>query len=328
MLNGMNLAAISEFVHEIKQVPREAQIAFGVEARLAPDGSALVSIETIHAGSIRIPRRFSPRLSTTGMSKDDREWQPTPQECLLAGLGSCALIVYVQALTLRGVALDGLEVAPWLDFPRIGYDVRVHGDIPNELGHWVAEQVKKYSPNHRTIAEPNPVSAFVNGDAIRFDHSEAMPLAARTSLRLRWRFGTQVEVRAVTDRPHMPAFHEVDQPKQLLGIDRAPNPQEWLLAGFAGELALGMADRLSEQERPALRVHVTGRVDLRGTLGVDAGVPVKVQDVQVRIDASPTRSLTAAVRESIEAGVVSRLIAQTHNLVCDVPTRFEQAIAL
>ena len=133
MLNGMNLAAISEFVHEIRRVPREAQIAFGVEARLAPDEKHARLDRDDTRGLDSNPAAFPPAAVDDGLSKDDREWQPTPQDCLLAGLGSCALIVYVQALTLRGVALDGLEVAPWLDFPGIGYDVRVHGDLPNEL---------------------------------------------------------------------------------------------------------------------------------------------------------------------------------------------------
>ena len=56
----------------------------------------------------------------------------------------------------------------------------------------------------------------------------------------------------------MPAFHEVDQPKQpVLTALRTLRSGSWRRSP---ELALGMADRLSEQERPALRARDrTGR---------------------------------------------------------------------
>lgn len=348
MLNGMSLAAISEFVHEIRRVPHEAQVIFGVTAHPTGHGSAVVSVETIHAGSIRIPRRFRLPISNTGVGKVEGQWLPTPHECLLAGLGSCALIVYVQALTLRGVALDGLEVVPRLELAptaagshptirHIGYDVHVQGDFPNELISWATERVRTFSPNHRTIAEQNRIAAFVNSetgpvsvpvsfDAHAPDRVTPATVTATHSLRLRWRFGTQIEVWGEPrgEGPGVPAFYEVDQPKQLLGIDRAPNPQEWLLAALAGELALRMSDLLPVEENGlGVSVQATGRLDLRGTLGVDHQVPTKVQDLQLQVK-GPSResaALTHIARQSIEAGVVSRLIAKEHNLVCDLPVR-------
>ena len=342
MLNGMSLAGISEFVHEIRNAPHEAQIVFRVAARPTADGDALVSVETVDAGSIRIPRRFCLQLSNGGSDEAGDQWRLTPYDCLLTGLGSCALIVYVQALTLRGVAIDGLEVAPVLEFTtsaagsllevrRLGYAVTVDGALQRDLLRWVDGQVRRYSPNYRTIAEQNPIAVFVGAAAgpapvpVAFDAGALDSAPENTmsshSVRLRWRFGTQIEVRrgSRSDVLPLPAVYEVDQPKQLLGIDRAPNPQEWLLASLAGELALRLSRDLPEAERHrGMTVRVSGRLDLRGTLGVDPDVPTKVQDLQVSVDGlSSDPDITHIVRRAFETGMVSRLIAHAQTLAGD-----------
>lgn len=272
MLNGFSLAGISEFVREIGDDPREARVTFGAHATPSGPGNALVDFATLGAGTIRVPRRFRLPLSLDGSAG------LLPMECALIGLGSCALIVYVQAFTLRGVPVTGLEVDVAVrpdetGEPSVGYTVSVDADTSFDVVRWAADRVSRYSPNHRTICEANDV-AFLDGGR---GAGPASDVEERCRIRLRWRFGTQIDVFREPEVLVTPEY-EVDQPKQLLGIDRAPNPQEWLLAGLAGELAMGDG---AADTGVADAMTVTGHTDLRGMLAVDPAVPVRMQDLTV-----------------------------------------------
>jgi uncharacterized OsmC-like protein len=66
----------------------------------------------------------------------------------------------------------------------------------------------------------------------------------------------------------------IDEPKELLGTNTAPNPQEVLMAAFnACTLATFVAAcAVKGVELAALRIETEGGLDLRGFLGIDPSV--------------------------------------------------------
>ena len=67
-----------------------------------------------------------------------------------------------------------------------------------------------------------------------------------------------------------------DEPTELLGTDSAPSPQDYLLGGMAAGMAFTFVLQASQRgiQLEALGPVVSGSLDLRGMLGLDATVPV------------------------------------------------------
>ena len=68
----------------------------------------------------------------------------------------------------------------------------------------------------------------------------------------------------------------MDEPTELLGTDSAPSPQDYLLGGMAVGMAFTFVLQASQHgiQLEALGPVVSGSLDLRGMLGLDATVPV------------------------------------------------------
>ena len=86
----------------------------------------------------------------------------------------------------------------------------------------------------------------------------------------------------------------IDEPRQLLGSNHAPNPQEYLLSGFVGCLMMAFVSGATAQniQLETLVIHVTGDLDLRGFLGTVGSASVGFSNLHYRIevcgDASPS----------------------------------------
>ncbi|WP_417620587.1 OsmC family protein [Parasphingorhabdus sp.] len=78
----------------------------------------------------------------------------------------------------------------------------------------------------------------------------------------------------------------IDEPRQLLGSNHAPNPQEYLLSGFAGCLMMAFVSGATAQDiqLETAVIHVTGDLDLRGFLGAGGSSSVGFSDLHYRIE--------------------------------------------
>ncbi|WAC02685.1 OsmC family protein [Lacinutrix neustonica] len=63
----------------------------------------------------------------------------------------------------------------------------------------------------------------------------------------------------------------IDEPSQLLGVNHAPNPAEYMLGGLAGCMAVTfMAGATAMKvEINELKIEIDGTLDLSGFLGID-----------------------------------------------------------
>ena len=80
----------------------------------------------------------------------------------------------------------------------------------------------------------------------------------------------------------------IDEPRQLLGTNYAPNPQEYLLSGVGACLmvAFTVGASMKEIQLESLKVTVSGELDLAGFLEVDSRAPVGFKQINYKIEVS------------------------------------------
>lgn len=93
---------------------------------------------------------------------------------------------------------------------------------------------------------------------------------------------------------------DIDEPKELGGTDRAPNPVEYLLGALGGcinVLVTTFADQFSVEVRE-LNVHIEGDLDPDGFLGKNPNVRPGYEEIRYRIDIdspSPNENIKALI---------------------------------
>lgn len=88
-----------------------------------------------------------------------------------------------------------------------------------------------------------------------------------------------------------------DEPRELLGEDTAPNPQELLLAALNACMSVGYAASAAAMgiELEKLEIETEGQLDLRGFLGLDPAIKPGYEEVRYTV-----RIRSSAPREKIE----------------------------
>ena len=154
----------------------------------------------------------------------------------------------------------------------------------------------------------NGISTAGLGEFVAETQDDPHEAKARYGVALRWQTGTRGELSALP--MHLGAHRItrnfrwlVDEPRQLLGTNQGPNPQELLLSGVAGCLmvayvvgASAMCIRLDD-----LSIEVRGALDLRGFLGTDpdASVAFESIDYDVHIDGDGTPEQWHALHQNV-----------------------------
>lgn len=96
-----------------------------------------------------------------------------------------------------------------------------------------------------------------------------------------------------------------DEPEELLGANKAPNPQELLMAAVNACMTVGYVAgaALHGIELEQLEIETTGQIDLRGFLGLDDSVPPGYEqlDYVVRIAGNGTPEQFEAIHRNVMA---------------------------
>lgn len=116
---------------------------------------------------------------------------------------------------------------------------------------------------------------------------------AKYGVELNWETGTRSRVKALTMEvgPHVVSRDfewTIDEPRQLLGTNQAPNPQEYLLSGMGACILVGftVGASIMEIQLESLSVTVKGELNLAGFLGVDENAPIGFKTIQYLIEVS------------------------------------------
>lgn len=116
---------------------------------------------------------------------------------------------------------------------------------------------------------------------------------AKYGVELNWETGTRSRVKALPMEigPHLVNREfewVIDEPRQLLGTNQAPNPQEYLLSGMGACILVGftVGASIMEIQLESLKVTVKGELNLAGFLGVDENAPIGFKTIQYLIEVS------------------------------------------
>jgi len=320
MRNGLDISGASELVHEIGGKPIEAVIDFNACAVPILSG-AEVTIRTAHHGTQRMARSF--RIPVTednahpfgGMSA---------YEAAVAALGACVLITHVHGYSARGITITALRLTVtaavevdahggWIGGETALHDAHylIEADCDGAAGSVkeVSEFVTCFSPNHRAFLDEGgyrlaAVAVRPDGTPEAAELDQVTPAPAGTggtrlevTAELTWEYGVQAT--ATTNftpggelRRERPSL-VVDQSKQMLGLDRGPNPQELLLAAVSAELTNQVRAIAAERgiTLAGIEVESSGRLDIRGMLNVSRDIPARFHNLRFLVRADTEASL-------------------------------------
>lgn len=135
---------------------------------------------------------------------------------------------------------------------------------------------------------------------------------AKYGVEVNWQTGTRANAKALPMEigPHIVSRDfewTIDEPRQLLGTNQAPNPQEYLLSGVGACLmvAFTVGASMKEIQLEHLKVTVSGELDLAGFLEIDEMAPIGFKRIDYKIEVSGD-----ATYEQFEE---LRLKAQSHS---------------
>ncbi|AUG76118.1 OsmC family protein [Kitasatospora sp. MMS16-BH015] len=360
MRNGLNITGVSESVHEFRDNPQEAIADFSVTLPLGraaggPAGHLECRTRTLRTGTLRVARDFTLRHRPFGAlgkpSAGSVPVLPTAYESTLAAVAACVLVTQVNGYTARGVNLGGLRVRargrlalgadgrPQSAVPLAGLEwgCTIDCEAPTELLESVNRLVAAFSPNHQALLDTTPVLVSVHAagptgpsEWTRVDWAPAAGAGAgagtdhcTVEADAVWEYGSEAVYRtslATADQSRSTGPWTVDQAKQMLGIDKAPNSQEILLAALCAEVA-----ELLEVEAArcgtVLSGHLTasGRLDTRGMMNVLREVPSRFH--ALTLDLAVTEGFPVAeAAELLGAALCSAVIPATllHPLTVDI----------
>ena len=325
MRNGFNTAGFSEVVHEIEKDPAEAKFVYSVQGRRS--GLTGLSVQVLPAllGTVKAPRHFTFSLKETWVEVPQEEkCLPSPKDLFLTGVGACMMTTLVGGASARHLALEGAE----LDITPMHSDVdsgstfvsakfTLATESEDERCEQLVRRVAQQSPNYVTLTSKTPV-VVSHGSRSPSGECAVSPLAkSYTSeyfgdINVTWISGTQCLAAAGKEGPGFSL--RADAPKQLTGVDWGPNPQEYLLAGLAAEIASLLFKNSTGTllEGRLWEVVATGIEDVRGFLGTDPEIDVGLQDIEVFIT-SPTdmpEATESIVSESFAESGIAMLLAE------------------
>ncbi|WP_444997974.1 OsmC family protein [Aliikangiella sp. IMCC44359] len=108
---------------------------------------------------------------------------------------------------------------------------------------------------------------------------------------LNWQSGTRFVVNTLPMEvgPHKVSRDfswVIDEPRQLLGTNHAPNPSEYLLSALGACISVGftVGASLMEIQLESLKVSVKGQIDLAGFLGAREGAPIAFEKIEYEIE--------------------------------------------
>lgn len=136
--------------------------------------------------------------------------------------------------------------------------------------------------NGISVSGLSEYASEVQGDRAEGDISYGVSLSWRTGTRAR------VETRAMKLGRHRiarPFSWTIDEPRQLLGHNHGPNPQEYLLAAVGGCLLVAYAVGASTMgiQLETLDLEVDADLDIAGFLGTCAAATVALSEIRYRV---------------------------------------------
>ena len=168
MRNNINIAALSEYVNEVKESREQSQIKYGVNIDWISGMKTEATVQNINLGGQKLVRNFNFIMDEPnqllGLNSN-----PTPQEYLMAGVAGCMAVTFVAGASLLGITLESLsleftgeiDLCGFLGIPsdeptsfkQFDCNFIVSGDGTEEQYSILRERVMKHSPNYVSMVK-------------------------------------------------------------------------------------------------------------------------------------------------------------------------------
>ena len=168
-VNGLDLAALGQVVEAIEQDPAQAIVGFDVITRWAGQTRSETVVDGFTLAGERI-RRSHKIVADEPCELLGSDGAPNPQELLMAAFNACIMVGYVAGSSLKGIALDSIEIKTrgQLDlrgflglsdqvppgYESIDYEVAIKGDGTPADFEEIHQTVMKTSPNYFNLGRP------------------------------------------------------------------------------------------------------------------------------------------------------------------------------
>jgi len=169
VVNGIDLAALGEFVEQMKADPAKADVRFSVTTRWSGQTRTETTVTGYELAGQPIERRFKV-IADEPLELLGTNSAPNLQELLMTALNACMAVGYVAQAAVHGIALTTLEIETHgrldlrgflaLDdstppgYRQLDYTVRIGGDGTPEQYREIHRAVMKTSPNFFNLAQP------------------------------------------------------------------------------------------------------------------------------------------------------------------------------
>ena len=175
MLNGINLEGLNEYIDLItKEEEEEGISSYGITAEWQGGVNTKVTTHNQKVGSTEITKEFSFLIGEPNELLGDNK-RPTPQDYLLGGLAGCMMVGFAVNAAKKGIHLDELKLhitgnldlrgflnvnkeSP-IGFEELSFSFDVKGNGTDEQYAKIIDNVQRFSPNYRTIADTVKISA-------------------------------------------------------------------------------------------------------------------------------------------------------------------------
>jgi uncharacterized OsmC-like protein len=173
VVNGLDLAALTEEVEAIEKDASLAIVGFDVTTRWAGQCRSEATVEGFTMGGERITRSHK-IVADEPCELLGSDSAPNPQELLMAAFNACIMVGYVAGASLRSINLESVEIRTRgeLDlrgflglsddvppgYEAIEYEVRIKGDGSPEQFEEIHQTVMKTSPNYFNMSRPIPMN--------------------------------------------------------------------------------------------------------------------------------------------------------------------------
>ncbi len=177
VVNGLDLAALTEEIEAIEKDSSKALVDFNVTTRWTGQTRSESVVDGFTLGGERIARSHK-IVADEPCELLGADTAPNPQELLMAAFNACIMVGYVAGASVKGINLESVEirtkgqldlrgflglrddVAP--GYEAIDYEVRIKGDGSPQDFAAIHETVMKTSPNYFNISRPIKVNGTLS----------------------------------------------------------------------------------------------------------------------------------------------------------------------
>ena len=176
-VNGLDLEALGEVVEAIEKDSAKGIVGFDVVTRWKGQTRSETTVTGFDIAGERVQRSHK-IVADEPYELLGADTAPNPQELLMAAFNACITVGYVAGASLKGIALDSLEIKTRgeLDlrgflglsdhvaagYEKIEYEVKIKGDGSPSDFEEIHQNVIRTSPNYFNISRPVRVSGTLN----------------------------------------------------------------------------------------------------------------------------------------------------------------------